>query len=519
MEGGDNRREASDEIDLRDTFFTLWKYRVVFLGTLIATVMLSAAFIAWIKAVPISRTALVDFQLEFQGAMKNEYPNGLRFDPGDLLVGSNLQAVYAKNQLQRYFQISEFIDALSVRRIDRAGYLERITSLEAQLGQNDISAADRRRIQGELDTILNNMRSFSFRLALHMPEKLPTELAYKILNDILQGWADDAVNRLNVLEYNIPVISREFVNEDLIQSEDYFVSLLILREKYEQLIQNIELIQNLPGGSTVRTDARRISLPELVLQLQDVIDHRIEPINGLIRSEGISKNIAMARIVLNNKISKLELDKAALQAKADIYAQSLKNYGGDALVQSRQHSPATGESPFPGGQQGGAAMVTIPQLGESFIDLIVNLAGRGQDTEFRQKLILEHIEHVKQVADIDILIRQLKKLLDDIIALGQNSVENETNDELINYINRKIEEILNELYSSIDDVNEIYLKISGENLNPRGGLFSISIAPRIELEQWMSIKRAAMLSILFIMMSMFLVMIGVFIRAAMISRK
>jgi hypothetical protein len=508
---------GDDEIDLRDIFRTIWSYRFVFAVVLLIVIIGSAFFIGWVKFFPVSQVATVRFDLQFSGAQEGVYPNGIQFNTRDMLHDPNLRRVYEKNQLQDYIDFDDFRNSITVRRIENSAFLARVVDLEEQLSQENLSAADRQRIQAELDLFLNNRKPTTYRMDMQYTQALPKQTAYKILEDLLLIWAEDVVNRLNVLQYRVPLLSVEFLNRGFIENEDYFISLILIQEKYKQLTKNIQRIIQLPGGELARTSKRDISLPEIILQIQDNITYKIEPLLGLARSQGISKNKEMARVHLENRLLNLRMEQSLLQAKADIYAQNLKEYSMETAMAGSRTGSGRSDAELGRTMQDAPALTTIPQLGESFIDLIVNLAGKGQDIEFRQELVMKHIEYVEQVADVDQNISKITNLLDDLTKSSDS--DEDLLSETVELFSSRFNTILDEMLSIINEVNEIYMMISGENLNPEKGLFAISLGPQIETELRMSLKKAGLLSVLLIMGTMFLTLIGVFIHAAVVSRR
>lgn len=164
----------------------------------------------------------------------------------------------------------------------------------------------------------------------------------------------------------------------------------------------------------------------------------------------------------------------------------------------------------------------IPQLGESFIDLIINLAGKSQDQKFRQEMIMERIEYAKEIAKLDQELKYYELLKTAFFGEKQTQLDDSdfpADFDFNLFFEKRFADLIDNILFYVSEVNEIYHLVSDTNLNPQKGLYSISISPRIETKYLMSIKKAGVLSVLFIGATMFLTMIGVFVHAAVRARK
>jgi hypothetical protein len=120
---------------------------------------------------------------------------------------------------------------------------------------------------------------------------------------------------------------------------------------------------------------------------------------------GIAKNPELVNLYYRSRLEELEREKRTLASKAQVLEAANRNYqgligGGSAAAQSG----AGGQFP--------ATSTVIPQLGDAFLDRIIQLSQKGGDTEFRQKLLEETVELQQRAADADEEIAWIREYID-----------------------------------------------------------------------------------------------------------
>ena len=68
--------------------------------------------------------------------------------------------------------------------------------------------------------------------------RMPPSLASKVLDDTLATWARQADERKGALRYNIPVFSKNILQRDLIEAEDYITGIDILRARQTRTMRS-----------------------------------------------------------------------------------------------------------------------------------------------------------------------------------------------------------------------------------------------------------------------------------------
>ena len=109
-----------DEISLRPLVRTLWSYRRVIVASVSAILIV---FLVWglgtYVSQPAERQASLEFRLIFDGADRNEYPNGLTFARAEIIGTPVLTEVYEANELKRYCTYEEFKNGILILEANR----------------------------------------------------------------------------------------------------------------------------------------------------------------------------------------------------------------------------------------------------------------------------------------------------------------------------------------------------------------------------------------------------------------
>ena len=108
-------------ISLAHFFHTLRRYeRVIGLAFLIVALGYALLALAILILSPTQTATYVPFRLEFEGAERGFYPNGLKFSTDEIIAEPNLLRVYNANHLQRFLPFRDFIpgNAIPWHRIE-----------------------------------------------------------------------------------------------------------------------------------------------------------------------------------------------------------------------------------------------------------------------------------------------------------------------------------------------------------------------------------------------------------------
>src|SRR5438552_1153261 len=108
------------EISLKPLFLTIWAYRRVIAASVSATLIIFVLVTLGLYLLqPAERRATLPFRLVFDGANKNQYPNGLPFGTADIISPPVLGAVYDANDLKRYGSYEDFKNRIFILESNR----------------------------------------------------------------------------------------------------------------------------------------------------------------------------------------------------------------------------------------------------------------------------------------------------------------------------------------------------------------------------------------------------------------
>jgi hypothetical protein len=471
--------EQEDTFSLAPIVQTLKGYGNVIKVSLIAiiTLLLIGGLIAYLVA-PTHRMASLRFRLDFEGVDKGEYPNGIKFSSAEIVSTPVLSQVFEANDLKRYTSFEAFKNSVFVLESNRdLEMLER--EYQAKLSDIKLTPVDRERIEKEFQKKRESMSTSAYALNLVRDEQtvsMPSSLVNKVLNDILATWAQNADQRKGALKYRVPVYSRNIIQKEFIEAEDYIIAVDILRSKINRILENIDSLSKLPGATVMRTGRQRISLAEVRVNLEDVRRFGLEPLMGEIRTYGLLKDPRAATMYLERRLAQTQLDQQEALGKVKTLQAALHQYvqekGAMMAPESRAGSTTGNGTPFGGG---GSVPALIPQFGESFLDRLVEMSNKNNDIKFRQditeKIIAEGLTNVS----LDKEVTYYKDVLTAVKGFGAKaSGQSAAATQAAATVKTNAEKALNAILESLDQVNAIYQEISAQNLNPQTVLYTVT---------------------------------------------
>jgi len=469
--------ESDDEISLKDLILTLWRYRTIIIVLSLCATFIIGGYAAWVYfRQEDHKLVSLEFKLDFEGVDKNEYPNGLRFSIADILSTPVLSEVFEENDLKKYLEFSDLKAGLTILQTnDQLRFLE--YEYADKLSQKNLSLEERDRLETEFlekkRTALAPIYNLSFRYRERV-NSIPEGLIAKVLNDILRVWANHADRVKGINKYQYSLVSRNILSEKNLDEEDYFIATDMLRTTIERVSADVKKLQKIPGSEAFKVGENATSLQDLQFRMEDVQQFKLSPLIGLIRQAGITRDKAITRGYLRNRLFDLNLKKEAAAADAAVYEKSLNQYIQRTRGALTTPGGDTAQAPFVNKGAPGNIPAMIPQFGASFLDSLIEMAQENSDTIFRQEITEKVIEAGLSQAEINVDMKYYQELYSRITSESPNEIEFEVYKKAaIERINRIHREIYDTLMRTIDEVNAIYLDLSKYNLNPESLLFSI----------------------------------------------
>ena len=495
-----------NEISLRPLLRTLWSYRqVISLAVAGVIGIFAVAMLPAYVSQAVERLGTVEFRLLFQGASQGQYPNGTPFSSAEITSIPVLTEVFETNDLERYGSYDDFKNSVFVLQSNPE--LELLSyEYEAKLAASGLSPVDRASIEEEFQTRRDSLTdprfSLNFKGDARVAE-MPPLLVSKVLDDTLATWARQADERKGALRYNIPVFSKNILRWDLIEAEDYITGIDILRAQVRRIITNIDEIALLPGAAVIRIGDGRTSLAEIRVNLEDVLRFQIQPLVGMIRMTGLSRDPESLGRYINDQLFQISLERAEAEKWVTVVQESLRAY---AYMLQRGAVPQASSGgaisrPAPGGE------AMMPQLGESFLDHLVEMSTMNSDIEYRQQLTDRIIEESVAVAALEREQAYYEDLSRSVGDLGPGSRDADRESELVS-VGADFEGAFDRVVAAVDQVNAIYEELSTQNLNPTTLLYTVTAPFTMRAERALSLRTAVLYGALVFMLSLFVVPLG-----------
>lgn len=505
-------RHDDDEISLRPYFESLWRHRQVLWAALglAAGLFLLGTVGLWFWT-PSERVASIQFRLLFDGAAQNQYPNAQPFSPAEIVGAPVVTEVYAENDLQRFGTYEAFKESLFIQQSNPALDLLAL-EYQSKLSDTKLTPVDRARIEDEFKKKREALLDPVFSLTLRRSERLttlPRDLAQKVLTDTLDVWAQQADQRKGALRYHVPVFSSNVLSKQSLDSEDYFIAADLLRSKSLRIIETIARLEEIPGALTIRTAKDDVSLPEIRAAIEDAVRFDLEPLMGIIRSEGITRNARLLSLYASNQLFQLRLDRQSAQGRAQVLQDSLRDYMSQRVSRSGS-VPAPGTSGAPA-RQGGSfeTPALIPQFGESFLDRLVEMSAQTQtsDVLYRQKLTDQIIEEGTRIAQIDKELAYYADLVQAVRGINGRA----GSPDLVALIKKRSQTAFAAIARATDQLAELYGELSKQNLVPEARLYAVTGPFAMHTTSALSIRSVTLAFVLVMMLTLIVVPAGILV--------
>jgi hypothetical protein len=509
----DEADHTYDEISLKPYFETLWSYRrVIAVWVLGAATFYVVGVLLLFLISPAERLSSVPFRLLFDGAEKGEYPNGNLFSTSEIVAGPVLTEVFKVNDLQRFGKYEDFKDSLFVLQsnldLDLLGY-----EFQARLADTRLSPVDRARLEEEFRRKREALVDPVYSLNMRRHERLttmPRDLVNKALLDVLAIWAKQADERKGATKYNVDVLSPGILQRQMLDQEDYLVAIDIMRAKTARVLATLDEIDKLPGAKALRVGEDRVSVAEVRAGLEDVVRFKLEPLMGLIRSEGITKNSRALSLYATNQLFQLRQEQLESAARVQALQASVREFSTQrGLAGADAGTGAPGPAAPPGG-------TITPQLDQSFLDRLMGLSVAKEEFEYRRKItdrVITESEVVasraREAAYYDDLSKELRTSTGRTVGAP----------EMVALIKTRSAQAFDEIVHGIEQTALIYKELSAQNLNPSSTVFAVTGPFTQQTQRSLTLRTVMLYLVLILMVAITIVPIGCLIHHAFKVRR
>ncbi|WP_374287284.1 hypothetical protein [Pseudomonas fluvialis] len=493
----------SDEIDLGDLMLRIWATRVYVAKAVLVVLALFVLYIgvSYLLSEKTVRYSQV-FDLTFEGLRKGEFPNGSPFMISDITSPTVLNRVYRQNNLEAHdLKIDDFRRSVTIQPYAPDYALIR-SKYEERLADKKLTPTDIAELQKQMANELAAAQSGSVIITLVLPEQrsLSKDLAQKILLDIPSSWADRAINEQGVLKPNVPVYSERIFNKERFENLDYLLGMDLILNSIKLVRSNIASLKEQPNASTLVDDESGFTLVDLDKAIQDVADYDIRQIIDPIKELGIARNPQVVKLYYTRRLADLQQEQKLWKDRAEVIRRVLAGYSSDkgsspTAVSSNQNN-------------------MVPQLGDAFLDRLLEVSRQGSDLEFRQKLTQEVLKYENQSIDLEQQIAEIKRVL-ATLNNGQNA-DQKLRDVYVKVVQEQLPSVLDSLSEYTRVMGRMYEKQGKQNagnisqlVEAQGGSFRFYTNPIFESKD---ITLLIILMALVSVATVFLVMVASMIR-------
>lgn len=467
---------------------------MVLLASAAAFLLILIVLLAVYLVAPSEEVASIRFRLDFQGAERGVYPNGTTFRSTDLVATPILRKVWTRNALQRFVDFDTFSSAVFVTESnDAIDQLSR--DYRARLNDPKLSAVDRERLEREYELKVQSLGRSEYSLnyaSARGGHEVPKDIVTDTLREILATWAEHTEGERGAVLYQVPVVSENVLPPKAYAENRPVIALDLMRSKIAEISRNIGRLRKIPGAEILRTRDERISLMEIELRLDDLIRLQIRPLISRIRNAGSIGDRQETIRFIESQLAHNRLRRDEAAARETTLRNSLSLYRTDQPA-DRTIAPTGGE----------AGETVMPQLGESFLDRIVDLAGQSADREYRQNIVDEVTAAALQVIPYETEIAYYEELLEEVRTIPEAGDAEEIGEEL----SRAYEDV----QKAIRQVGEIYGLIS-DNLNTSANLYTVRGPVEFHESRGVSARRLALIGFLLWMIAVASILVWAFIR-------
>jgi hypothetical protein len=471
----DHTPESGDEISLSQYIDAIARYRrVILVATAGAAVLFAIGVLALYIRAPIERIATVQFRLLFEGAEDNKYPNDQPFNPTEIVSPPVVAGVFEANELERYGKLQDFQQALFIVQSNLA--LQQLDySFQAKLADTRLTPVDRARLEEEFLRRREGVRGAEFSLSLRRSERLkslPQPMMDKVLTDTLNVWATQADAHKGVARPDIDLVSRDVFARAANDDESPLIRIDVMRSGARRILAALTALERVPGSRAVRTEAQR-SLSDEKAVVEDIMKFDLDPLMSLARASagtGSERSILIAYV--SNQLVTHQLNQKAAEQRAQNLQSSLREY----MAQRGSRVEGGPAAPAAAGQPQAGQTATMPQIGDAFIDRLMEMTAAAQDEEqqYRQRLtdkyLLASDEAAASAREVGYYTDLQKQLSSPTIDLPRGS-------ELLA---SRFKNTLEALNQSVDRVQKLYTEISIQTMNPARRLYTITQPVRLQ---------------------------------------
>lgn len=463
------RRDPSeDEIDIGALMARVWATRG---RAMIAMLVVALAFSAFLALRYLASDKNVNysqaFDLTFDGIADGEFPDGSPFLISSVISSTVLGRVYQENQLgSTDLSLDDLRRGLNVEPYAPDHFLI-VERYRNQMNNSNLSAAEAAELQQQMQSDLRSASASGILITLQLPEGMLTaDQARKLLQDIPNAWAERAISEQGVLELNLPIYSDRIFDEARFESLDYLVGIELLLDNIELIQENISALKEEPNATNVTDSETGYTLEDLEKAIADVAEYDLRQLVDPVKELGLARDPEFVRLFYNSRMQDLELQQRLWQQRAEVTRTVLRTY--------RNEDAGSG-----GASAGGSPQASLaPQLGDAFLDRLLEVSRQGDDLAYRQELTQQVLEYENEALDVQNEMAEIELTL---ASLDRAEQSDEDIQRYVDRVQQRLPLVLQTLREYTRVVGRIHQQLGRESVGsvsglvrPMGGSFNAS---------------------------------------------
>lgn len=393
----------SDEISILDILIKINKNKRNYLKMIIIAI-LSWIFVSVIYVFLTSPTYYysIVIRYNFPQAINGFYPNGNPLNPTDILSGNVLESSWTTNQLEkRGIALKEFLSNVYVEPYSQT-FDSADKKYKTLLNQKNLSRTDIESIEANYKQEIISSSKQNVRITFRTTQNIDSDVAEKVLNDIVTNWSTAAKDKLGVLRR--PISSSSLLEPGMKSAKGYQV-IDYLISTISQIDSLLKMMANDPTSNSLRDPKSGLNLSELSIRL---IDIKAFGIGKLQNSASESATASSADIsAVTRRLDTLRDEQEIFIQQAKSYQQSFIDYVGQ---QSTQRKSADVARINPNQIQSDTSGSNV-QLSGDAVNKIIDVVQNSKDAQFKQELINKRISAENESINLSSRIRDQERLL------------------------------------------------------------------------------------------------------------
>lgn len=375
-----------DEIDLGELLSHIWdtKWRVLFA---VLTVTLGYfALLAWQVFNTVNhRNYSLAFELPFVAEHGAQLPNGSPFELSSIISSTVLNRVHQNQQLDDLaISRSAFRRSVRIEPYNPNAFLIR-AQYQQLLNDRNLSTERQNQLQQELNQALAIEALGGFRLRLDVPDDMALSevLIERILHDIPYTWALREIEERGVLDIPLATVSERMFDPERMVTLDYLIAIDLLRANITLMASSVDRLMQVPGANGLRDIDTNFSLQDLQKVIQDLERYDLRQLRSPVQELGLTRDSRRVEAFFARQLQDLALMESTAINRARVTRDVLNSYQGDDVSRNNQVGSAEAQ----------LGALSSPQLGDAFLDRLIELTRQGGGIEFRQNLVQDILLH------------------------------------------------------------------------------------------------------------------------------